>query len=165
MDVCRTRQRVHCFGGHVFGWQEPPRRQTPLCREDTPRGRPTAQTQAPLRRGDGQSKMATPDDAVAAQEKTVEELGLPSWLEDMLKPGVSSGIFMTLKLSLVFLVLTLVGLLCVMTDQTIRMHVSIFLFMSIVLLGLVIWFIGELAAETAKKQEADVDGTEQKKKK
>ena len=138
---------------------------TPVQRRHPARGRPTAQTQAPLRRGDGQSKMATPDDAVAAQEKTVEELGLPSWLEDMLKPGVSSGIFMTLKLSLVFLVLTLVGLLCVMTDQTIRMHVSIFLFMSIVLLGLVIWFIGELAAETAKKQEADVDGTEQKKKK
>ena len=134
---------------------------TPVQGRHPARGRPTAQPQAPLR----QSKMATPDDAVAAQEKTVEELGLPSWLEDMLKPGVSSGIFMTLKLSLVFLVLTLVGLLCVMTDQTIRMHVSIFLFMSIVLLGLVIWFIGELAAETAKKQETDADGTEQKKKK
>ena len=119
----------------------------------------------PIRRAVAVAKMATPDEAVAAQADTVAELGLPSWLEDMLKPGVSSGIFMTLKLSLVFLVLTLVGLLCVMTDQTIRMHVSIFLFMSIVLLGLVIWFIGELAAETAKKQEADVDGTEQKKKK
>ena len=85
----------------------------------------------------------------------IAELGLPAWLEDMLKPGVGSAVFLTLKLSLVFLVLTLIGLLCVMTDETIRMHVSIFLFMAIVLLGLVIWFIGELAAETARKAEGD----------
>ena len=145
-----------------MGWQEPPPADTR--REDVHPAR-AADRRRRLRRLSGQSKMATPDDAVAAQEKTVEELGLPSWLEDMLKPGVSSGIFMTLKLSLVFLVLTLVGLLCVMTDETIRMHVSIFLFMSIVLLVLVIWFIGELAAETAKKQQTDADGTEQKKEK
>ena len=57
----------------------------------------------------------------------IAELGLPAWLEDMLKPGVGSAVFLTLKLSLVFLVLTLIGLLCVMTDEAIRMHVSIFL--------------------------------------
>ena len=53
---------------------------------------------------------------------------------------------MTLKLSLVGLVLVLCFMLTVLEDPTLRMHVSIFLGMSVLLLILVIWFVGELQA-------------------
>ena len=49
-----------------------------------------------------------------------DSLGLPQWLEDMLKPGVSTGIFNTLKLSLVGLVCTLAILLCYIQDEVCR---------------------------------------------
>ena len=54
-------------------------------------------------------------DASVAQSGE-SELGLPKWLDDMLKPGVSSGVFLTLKLSLIGLVLTLCLLLSFMQD-------------------------------------------------
>ena len=40
-------------------------------------------------------------------------------------------------------------------SQTVRMHVGIFLAMSIVLLCLVVWFIGELAAADAATKEEE----------
>ena len=46
-----------------------------------------------------------------------EDLGLPGWLNDMLQPGVGQGIFMTLKVSLVGLVLTLGALLMYIEDE------------------------------------------------
>ena len=54
------------------------------------------------------------DDAVGPQE---EDSGLPKWLDDMLKPGVGAGVFTTLKLSLVGLVLTLCALLVYIEDE------------------------------------------------
>ena len=53
--------------------------------------------------------------AVAAPAE--EASGLPSWLDDMLKPGVSSGVFTTLKLSLVGLVLTLCMMIYMIEDS------------------------------------------------
>jgi FtsH-binding integral membrane protein len=91
--------------------------------------------------------MAT--DAQVTKPAEEEGSGLPKWLDDMLKPGVSQGIFTTLKASLVGLVLVLSCLLYVITDDHIRLHVSIFLGMSVVLLVLVIWFVGELQKEQA----------------
>ena len=58
--------------------------------------------------------------ADAAADVTVadpDDLGLPAWLNDMLKPGVGAGVFTTLKLSLVGLVLTLCLLLVYITDE------------------------------------------------
>ena len=147
--------------------------------------------------------MATP-----TQTAPAEELVLPGWLGELLKPGVGPGIFTTLKLSLVCLVLTLCVMLIYIEDevssqhvvspraplrspvhalhrwpvhaahyflrapplspvhvscsspvvvlrvQTARLHLSIFLGMSVVLLVLVVWFIGELqAAEIKEKKE------------
>ena len=87
----------------------------------------------------------------AAAASELDDLGLPGWLNDLLKPGVGNGVFVTLKLSLVGLVLTLVLLLNFIQDETARLHLSIFLGMSVILLLLIIWFIGELRAEEAKK--------------
>ena len=89
--------------------------------------------------------------------------GLPGWLDDMLKPGVSAGVFTTLKLALVGLVITLCFMLSVLTDATIRMHLSIFLGMSIILLVLIIWFVGELAKAKAAEGAA-AEGTGGRKK-
>jgi len=75
----------------------------------------------------------------------------------MLKPGVGKGVFNTLKLSLVGLVLVLCGLLVLLEDAYIRMHVGIFLGMSIVLLVLIIWFIGMLAEIEVDKEKAVTD--------
>ena len=44
--------------------------------------------------------------ANGADTTALSELGLPGWLEDMLKPGVGAGVFATLKASLVGLVFT-----------------------------------------------------------
>ena len=44
------------------------------------------------------------------------ESGLPKWLDELLKPGVSSGVFTTLKATLVGLVLTLCVLLVFLED-------------------------------------------------
>ena len=153
--------------------------------------------------------MATP-----TQTAPAEELVLPGWLGELLKPGVGPGIFTTLKLSLVCLVLTLCVMLIYIEDevssqriappltcscrrallrwlvhahallpsrssirlcsradafsfpspvlalraQTARLHLSIFLGMSVVLLVLVVWFIGELqAAEIKEKKEKKKD--------
>uniref|UniRef100_A0A7S2GJG6 H(+)-exporting diphosphatase n=1 Tax=Haptolina brevifila TaxID=156173 RepID=A0A7S2GJG6_9EUKA len=88
---------------------------------------------------------ASTDAVVASAVAEAEsETGLPTWLDDLLKPGVSNGVIMTLKLSLVGLVIVLSIMLFFLNDPTVRMHVSIFLGMSVVLLMLVIWFIGEL---------------------
>jgi len=98
--------------------------------------------------------------AVAA---TPDDSGLPGWLDELLKPGVSPGVFTTLKLSLVSLIIVLSGMLCIIQDSTIRLHVSIFLFMSIVLLVLVVWFISELAkAEALEKVEAKAEAEKKK---
>ena len=40
-----------------------------------------------------------------------DSLGLPNWLEEIMKPGVGSGVFMTLKGSLVGLICCLVVML------------------------------------------------------
>ena len=84
------------------------------------------------------------------------ETGLPQWLDELLKPGVSQGVFSTLKACLVGLVLTLCVMLALLEDPTLRMHISIFLGMSVILLLLVIWFVGELQKAMAeeKAQEA-----------
>jgi Na+-transporting methylmalonyl-CoA/oxaloacetate decarboxylase gamma subunit len=68
----------------------------------------------------------------------------------MLKPGVSSGVFTTLKLALVGLVCTLAFMLYAIEDARVRMHLSIFLGMACILLVLVIWFVGELAKSKAE---------------
>jgi hypothetical protein len=112
-------------------------------------------------------------DSPAPPAEDDNDLGLPGWLDDMLKPGVGQGVFTTLKLSLVGLVGTLVFLLFWITDearrqrrsgacfsarlssltdgalhrsQTARFHISVFLAMSIILLVLVVWFINEVGA-------------------
>ena len=58
------------------------------------------------------------DDAVAAAQTTAQETetGLPKWLDDMLQPGVSNGVFLTLKLCLVSLVIVLCIMLYVIQD-------------------------------------------------
>ena len=111
----------------------------------------------------------------------VEDLGLPGWLNDLLKPGVGQGVFTTLKVSLLCLVLTLCMLLMYISDevharpacasffvaralrpdgtrracvQTARLHLSIFLGMAILLLILVVWFIGELQKAEAEEAKA-----------
>jgi len=54
-------------------------------------------------------KIAEPSAASAADAdaSTLTELGLPSWLDAMLQPGVGDGVFMTLKATLVGLILVL----------------------------------------------------------
>lgn len=121
---------------------------------------------------------------MAESSPAEEPSGLPTWLDEMLKPGVGKGVFNTLKLSLVGLVLVLCGLLVLLEDavraselltlsqtscalctdrsrawrpQYIRMHVGIFLGMSIVLLVLIIWFIGMLAEIEVDKEKAVTD--------
>ena len=44
--------------------------------------------------------MTTSETAAAPAPADDESLGLPNWLEDMMKPGVGAGVFLTLKLSL-----------------------------------------------------------------
>ena len=46
-----------------------------------------------------------------------EPAGLPGWLDELLKPGVSPGVFTTLKLSLVSLIIVLSGMLCIIQDS------------------------------------------------
>ena len=52
--------------------------------------------------------------AVAASP---DDSGLPGWLDELLKPGVSPGVFTTLKLSLVSLIIVLSGMLCIIQDS------------------------------------------------
>ena len=52
--------------------------------------------------------------AVAA---TPDDSGLPGWLDELLKPGVSPGVFTTLKLSLVSLIIVLSSMLCIIQDS------------------------------------------------
>ena len=61
--------------------------------------------------------MATP-----TQTAPAEELVLPGWLGELLKPGVGPGIFTTLKLSLVCLVLTLCVMLIYIEDEASAAH-------------------------------------------
>ena len=66
-----------------------------------------------------------PDAAPPAPEE--DDLGLPGWLNDLLKPGVGQGVFMTLKVSLVLLVLTLCALLIYIEDEVRRRVPKFFL--------------------------------------
>ena len=60
---------------------------------------------------------AAVDAAVASAAAEAEtDSGLPTWLDELLKPGVSNGVFMTLKLCLVGLVLVLCIMLAVLED-------------------------------------------------
>ena len=52
-----------------------------------------------------------------AEPMDEDSLGLPGWLDDMLKPGVGNAVFTTLKASLVGLLLTLCLLLIYIEDQ------------------------------------------------
>ena len=119
--------------------------------------------------------------ATEAEATAEDDLGLPGWLNDLLKPGVGQGVFTTLKVSLLCLVLTLCMLLMYISDevharpacasffvararrpdgtrgacvQTARLHLSIFLGMAILLLILVVWFIGELQKAEAEEAKA-----------
>ena len=83
----------------------------------------------------GQGDVAAPAEA---------EVVLPNWLEDMMEPGVGSGVFLTLKLALIGLVTTLCLMLSFTEDLTIRFHLKVFLGLASVLTVIVIWFIGEL---------------------
>ena len=64
---------------------------------------------------------------------------LPTWLDEMLKPGVGPGVFKTLKISL----LLLIGILCFMLyyiqDEQVIFHLRIYLGMTIILTLLVVW--------------------------
>ena len=51
-----------------------------------------------------------------AVEAAEENTGLPKWLDDLLKPGVSNAVFVTLKSCLVGLVLVLAFMLSVLQD-------------------------------------------------
>ena len=62
----------------------------------------------------GTHTMGDASTAVASDEA---DLGLPGWLNDMLKPGVGQGVFTTLKLCLIGLVLTLCVLLIYIEDE------------------------------------------------
>ena len=44
--------------------------------------------------------MASSANGDAAADTSVGELGLPGWMENLLKPGVGPGVFTTLKASL-----------------------------------------------------------------
>ena len=55
----------------------------------------------------------------AAEQSSLTELGLPSWLDSMLQPGVGDGVFITLKASLVGLILTLLTM-CYCIDDPLR---------------------------------------------
>merc|ERR1719198_989529 len=92
-------------------------------------------------------------DAVAeppAEEQTLAEvLQLPSWLDNLLKPGVGPGVFITLKLSLVGLVIVLCCMVAYIDIPEVNIHLKIFLGMSIFLLIIVVWFINELNASNA----------------
>ena len=72
------------------------------------------------------------------------EIALPSWLEEMMEPGVGPGVFLTLKLALIGLVTTLCLMLSFTEDLTIRFHLKVFLGLASILTVIVIWFIGEL---------------------
>ena len=94
--------------------------------------------------------MATPAPQPASEPEG--EVVLPNWLEDMMQPGVGSGVFLTLKLALIGLVTTLCLMLSFTEDLTIRFHLKVFLGLASFLTVLVIWFIGEL------QKTGDADG-------
>ena len=52
------------------------------------------------------------------------DTGLPRWLDDMLKPGVGPGVFMTLKMSLFALIICLGFMLYNIEDQVSCSHRS-----------------------------------------
>ena len=93
-----------------------------------------------LRRPPSLRVMATSVAAPASEPEVV----LPNWLEDMMEPGVGSGVFLTLKLALIGLVTTLCLMLSFTEDLTIRFHLKVFLGLASVLTVIVIWFISEL---------------------
>uniref|UniRef100_A0A6V4V666 Transmembrane protein n=1 Tax=Prymnesium polylepis TaxID=72548 RepID=A0A6V4V666_9EUKA len=69
---------------------------------------------------------------------------LPTWLDEMLKPGVGPGVFKTLKLSLLSLIVILCFMLYNIEDEQIQFHLRIYLGMTLILTALVVWFINEL---------------------
>ena len=51
-----------------------------------------------------------------AQQSPLKDLGLPSWLDSLLQPGVGNGVFITLKASLVLLICVLLVMCCYIDD-------------------------------------------------
>ena len=62
------------------------------------------------------SSSAMADSDAVSIAPVEDDLGLPGWINDLLKPGVGQGVFVTLKVSLVLLVLTLGSLLIYIED-------------------------------------------------
>ena len=59
----------------------------------------------------------TTTEAVVPENAVVEDVAiLPNWLDDMLKPGVGSGVFFTLKAALVSLIFILLFMLYAVED-------------------------------------------------
>ena len=97
---------------------------------------------------------------ISAYEASQVLGGLPGWINELLKPGVGQGVFTTLKISLVLLILTLGSLLMYIEDETALLHMKIFMGMAFLLLILVVWFIGELARETKERETERAGGKE-----
>ena len=55
-------------------------------------------------------------DMATAQQSPLKDLGLPSWLDSLLQPGVGNGVFITLKASLVLLICVLLVMCCYIDD-------------------------------------------------
>ena len=83
-------------------------------------GNSVGSRRAPHTRGTNEDDFAMAAENDTAAVPAENDLGLPGWLNDMLKPGVGAGVFMTLKLSLVGLVCTLAILLCYIQDEVCR---------------------------------------------
>ena len=69
----------------------------------------------------GADASLTMTDVDASAPPEAADVGLPKWLEELLKPGVSQGVFTMLKACLVGLVLMLCVMLAVLEEATIRM--------------------------------------------
>ncbi|KAL1495110.1 hypothetical protein AB1Y20_016978 [Prymnesium parvum] len=69
---------------------------------------------------------------------------LPAWLDSMLQPGVGPGVFRTLKVSLILLMLVICVMLYYIEDPSILFHLRIYLTMTLLLTLLVVWFIREI---------------------
>ncbi|EOD14989.1 hypothetical protein EMIHUDRAFT_459411 [Emiliania huxleyi CCMP1516] len=78
---------------------------------------------------------------------TLVDLGLPSWLDSLLQPGVGNGVFITLKASLVLLICVLLVMCCYIDDPDVAFHLKVFTSMAVILLAIVVWFINEFGAQ------------------
>ncbi|EOD28135.1 hypothetical protein EMIHUDRAFT_457016 [Emiliania huxleyi CCMP1516] len=82
-----------------------------------------------------------------AQQSPLKDLGLPSWLDSLLQPGVGNGVFITLKASLVLLICVLLVMCCYIDDPDVAFHLKVFTSMAVILLAIVVWFINEFGAQ------------------